>query len=76
MRVLTTEEAAAAVGVSVDALRKWVERGHLAPLRAGARPLRFREGDVIECHLARMSARRHAELDELGVQLASADANV
>lgn len=63
MIVLTTEQAAGRVGVATSTIRTWVERGYLAPLRPGARPLVFRETDVVTADVERMSEAAHAELD-------------
>lgn len=68
--ILTTEEAAKRVGVQPHVIRKWVERGHLAPVIPGAKPARFREGDVIDARYATMSRRRHAELDRMASLIA------
>jgi excisionase family DNA binding protein len=43
---LTTPEVATALGIGEPAVRKLVQRGRLAPLRPGARPLRFHEAAV------------------------------
>lgn len=69
MRVLTTEEAARRVGVEPGVISQWVRRYGLAPVNPGRKPLRFREADVIECAAARMSKKRHAELDALAASL-------
>lgn len=53
---ITTGEAAALLEVNPVTLRSWVQRGQLRPLRPGARPLRFREDDVVEIQHARRSA--------------------
>ncbi len=63
--MLTIPEAAALVGVTEHTIRQWVYRKHLAPVRRGAKPLLFREADVIECAHARISKARHAHLDDL-----------
>jgi len=68
--ILTTEEAAQRVGVTVRVIQSWVERGHLAPVMPGAKPMRFREGDVIEARYRTTSGKRHAELDKLSATLA------
>ncbi len=65
MIVLTITEAAAQVGVSEATIRSWVMRGHLEPLRRGAKPLRFNEADVTACARARMTAADHDRLDAL-----------
>lgn len=61
---LTTAEAARRVGVSPMTVRSWVVRGHLRPVRPGAKPLLFVERDVIRCHAERMSATEHAWLED------------
>lgn len=68
--ILTTEEAAKRVDVSPAVIRKWVERGLLAPVMLGAKPSRFREPDVIEAKFATTSKKRHAELDRLSALIA------
>lgn len=68
--ILTTEEAARRVGVPVRTVQSWVERGHLTPVTLGAKPMRFREADVIEARHATTSKKRHAELDRLAALLA------
>lgn len=65
MRPLTTEEAATLAGVQPVTVRQWVVRGRLEPLRRGAKPLLFRESDVVEAaHLSLTRAQR-ARLDTL-----------
>lgn len=61
----TTGEAAVAVGVSEATIRQWVRRGHLAPVRAGAKPLRYLTQDVVECQAQRVSQAEQARLDTL-----------
>ena len=65
MIVLEIHEAAAQVGVDAATLRKWVMRGHLEPVRRGAKPLRFLEDDVVSCARERMSTAEHERLDAL-----------
>lgn len=66
--ILTTEEAAEWAGVSPSTVRSWVMRGHLTPLRRGAKPLRFRWSDVAECQRNLRSSewreRHHAAASE------------
>jgi excisionase family DNA binding protein len=62
---LTIEEAAALVGVSPHAVRRWVDRGYLAPVRANAKPVRFHEQDVVECAYERIPQTKHDALDTL-----------
>lgn len=69
MIVVTTAEAADSVGVDPFTIRQWVARGYLRPLRAGAKPLMFRETDVVECSLGRTSKAQHARLDRLWAQV-------
>ncbi len=44
--VVTSEQAAALLGIKPGTLRQWVFRGDLEPLVRGDRPLRFRYEDV------------------------------
>ena len=62
---LTMIEAAELVDVSPFTIRQWVARGYLHPVRVNAKPVRFREDDVVTCHLARQSKARHARLDTI-----------
>lgn len=66
---LTTEEAAALVGVSPHAIRRWVDRGYLRPVRANAKPVMFRETDVTECAFERISRTRHDTLDAIWAEV-------
>lgn len=73
MSTLTTSEAATLVGVSPLTIRSWMNRGYLRPVRANAKPVLFREGDVVECRYERMSQAEHDRLDTLWAEvLASA----
>lgn len=65
MITLTTAEAAALVDVQPMTVHSWVRRGYLQPVREGAKPLRFREQDVIDCHVERMPKRWHEQVDTL-----------
>ena len=63
--MLTIEDSADLLGISGFTVKSWVARGQLRPVREGAKPLLFREHDVLECHRARMSAALHERLDAL-----------
>jgi excisionase family DNA binding protein len=66
---LTTAEAAERVGVAAATVRWWVTRGYLAPVRAGAKPLRFVEVDVWRCARDRILPAEAARLDALWTQV-------
>jgi len=67
---VTTSEAAELVGVSEATIWKWKERGYLAPVRENAKPLRFREQDVIEADYRRRPSGWHVTLDRLADDVA------
>lgn len=46
---VTIEEIVALTGASTRAVRRWVVKGQLAPIRRGAHPLRFHEDEVYQC---------------------------
>lgn len=67
--ILTITQAAEQVGVTEATIRQWVVRGHLEPLRRGAKPLRFHEDALTVCATQRMSKAQHARLDALWTQV-------
>jgi len=67
--ILTIEDAANLLEISPFTVKSWVERGQLRPVRPGAKPLLFRERDVLECHRARMTKALHARLDTLWAEI-------
>lgn len=67
--ILTTTEAAEHVGVNEATVRSWVDRGHLAPLVPGAKPLRFVLTEVARCHAERQPKTWHERLDRLAARL-------
>lgn len=69
MTTLTTDEVAALVGVTPQAVRTWVMRGDLEPVRRGAKPLRFDQDQVVEMVLARTTPARRAWLARMSVTL-------
>lgn len=57
--ILTTEQAAAELGVSSRRVTQLVEQGKLEPCRRGAKPMRFRLDVVIEyAHRSMPKAKR------------------
>lgn len=56
---ITTTEAADMLRVSTTRVRRMVMEGKLHPLVPGARPLAFREADVVEYELAHRKNRDH-----------------
>lgn len=66
---VTTGEAAIHVGVSPSTVRKWDERGYLAPVNPGHKPSRYRLADVIATDVARRPKSWHDALDALAREL-------
>lgn len=66
---VTIDEAAEEFGVTTSTVRSWVSRGRIAPVRPGAKPLRFLEWDVARCQHDRLSEADHAALDSLWQEL-------
>lgn len=66
---VTTSEAAEHVGVSPFTVRKWDERGYLAPVNPGHKPSRYRLADVIAADVARRPQAWHDTLDALAREL-------
>jgi DNA-binding transcriptional MerR regulator len=56
---LTEDEAAAVAHVTVETIRKWVQRGHLKPRKGHDGRRLYHEGDVLRAELA---TRRTARL--------------
>ena len=69
MITLAISEAAIQCGVTEATIRKWVMRGHIEPVRRGAKPLRFDESALARCAAERMSSAEHARLDALWTQV-------
>jgi hypothetical protein len=61
----TTAEVAAILEISEAAVRKLVQRRRLAPVRRGARPLKFRALDVEKMRAERENEARQAEVASL-----------
>ena len=71
--MLTIPQAAELVNVSPHTIKVWVRRKQLKPVKPRAKPLLFREDDVIECARARMSKAQHARLDALWREVLAED---
>lgn len=69
MSTMPIDEAARQIGVSESTLRTWVLRGHLEPVRRGAKPLRFDEDALAEAVVNRMSKAEHARLDAMWAEV-------
>lgn len=63
--IVTTEQAAAELGVSVRRVQQLAAEGRLTPCRRGAKPLRFRLDDVIEYQHQTMRQGERDTLDAL-----------
>jgi len=62
---LTTDEAARLTGRTPQCIRMWVMRGKLEPVRRGAKPLLFREDDVLDADEKATSKAERRRLDTL-----------
>ena len=58
MPLLTFDEVAAVLGVSVPTVRRWVRNGALIPSRLTRRTIRFRADDVRDFVDSKLAARR------------------
>jgi hypothetical protein len=67
--ILTILEAADLLGISPFTVKSWYVRGQLRPVREEAKPLLFREVDVLECRRARMTQAHHDRLDTLWAEI-------
>lgn len=70
---LTTDEVAAVLDCGTATVRKLVQRGHLRPIRPGARPLRFTEQAVNALRTRRWSAQARANRSRHGDTLDEVD---
>lgn len=66
--VLTTDQAAAHLGIGTTTVRRWVMKGWLTPVRRGTSPLQFRYLDVENARIARMPSTWHQHLDDLAAR--------
>jgi excisionase family DNA binding protein len=62
--VLTTEQAAAVLGIKTTTLRDWVARGKIEPVQRGTRPLRFRHIDVEAALVEHRPLAWHQAMDD------------
>lgn len=62
---LTTDDLCREFGVVPSAVRMWVARGWIEPVRRGAKPLRFREDDVAVFRRERMPVHERERLRRL-----------
>lgn len=60
---MTTSETAAELGIGESGVRMLVQRGQLAPVRPGAKPLRFRESEVWRLQQQRARADERARVE-------------
>lgn len=63
--ILTTEQVAAELGVSVRRVQQLAAEGRIEPCRRGAKPLRFRLDDVIEYQHQKLREGERDTLDAL-----------
>lgn len=68
MSTVTSAELAQRFGVGTSVVRDWVARGHIEPVRRGARPLKFRDDDVARFVRDRMGKAERERLDTLARQ--------
>ena len=69
---ITSTEAAAILGLTTASIRSLVFRGDLAPVRPGARPLRFVREAVIELEWRRRSPSEKAHAADVARRLREA----
>lgn len=60
---MTTSEAAAELGIGESGVRMLVRRGQLAPVRPGAKPLRFADAEVWRLQQLRARADERARVE-------------
>jgi hypothetical protein len=63
MTSLTTDDAAASLGIDPATLRRWVMKGWIHPVLPRGKPLRFRPDEVERARAGRLTEADHAEID-------------